>query len=378
VAEFTVSPAATFEASYGAGTAGLVGTVEVAIMDQDGATVFGPTSAGIIENIVDGVPTGVYTAELTAPVPLGQYGVIWSNDGLWDAVNVSPADQLIVTIGGPATPILPDGPGANLDGPCSLWATEDDIAACCTVEGTDLSILTQYAVAASQVMYAISGKRYAGLCGPVTARPCRTGCGCWPFQRLSSGYNSHELTIWTGSVWGLSGPGWSSTCGCGCVPEVVLSGVPVAEIGEVKINGSVVDPTTYELRDYRKLVRTDGGFWPSCQNIALPDTEAGTWSVTYTYGEGPPVVGQLAAAALACEMYTACSDGAGECQLPSQATRIIRQGITIENLQPLAMMLVGGSTGIVAIDAFIASLGPLVRRPAFLVPGQQRYARITG
>jgi hypothetical protein len=374
VAEFTLPPNTPFEASYGAGTAGLVGTVEVAIIDQVGAVVVGPTSAGIIENVIDGQPTGVYTAALTTPAATGQYGVVWSNDGLWDAVNVSPADQLIVTIGGPAVPIIPGGPGSNLDGPCTAWTTEDDVAACCTVEGTDLSVLTDYVVAASQVLYKLSGGLYAGLCGPVTARPCRTGCGCWPFQRLVSGFDSSEHWLWTGTAWSWSG--FKVECGCGCLPEVLLSGYPVVEIGAVKINGDTVDPSTYELREHRKLIRTDGSFWPACQNLALPDTEDGTWSVSYTYGQGPPAAGILAASALACEMYSACNGG--DCNLPSQATRIIRQGITIENLQPLAMMLIGGSTGIIAIDAFIAGLPKVRRRPAFWSPSGPQYAPITG
>ena len=53
-----------FEAVFGDGTPGLVGTVEVAVQDGDGNTVIGPTTANITEEVVSAVPTGVYTLSL--------------------------------------------------------------------------------------------------------------------------------------------------------------------------------------------------------------------------------------------------------------------------------------------------------------------------
>ena len=380
MAEYVVGPGASFEASYGSGTSGLVGTVEVAIIDLDNTTVFGPTAAGIIENIVDGVPSGVYTAELVAPTTAAQYGVVWSEDGTWDPINVSPVDQLIVA-GTGVTPILPGPPAASADtGPCSLWATPDDLAECCEA-ATDASdseeALETHLAVASQILWELSGRRYSGACAK-TVRPCRSGCSCWPFQRFTVGDSSDIHYIWSGRQWAWDGGGYGASCGCGCEPRVLLSGYPVQTIQQVKINGETLAASSYRIDEKRYLVRTDGDYWPACQNISLPDSEDGTWSVTYIYGEGPPLAGALAATKLACELLAACTDGA-ECQLPTQAVRIVRQGITIDTLQPLASMLIDGSTGLVEIDSFIAAYGRGPRRrPAVWSPESERYARPVG
>lgn len=381
MAEYVVGPGTTFEASYGSGTSGLVGTVEVAIIDLDNNVVFGPTAAGIIENVIGGIPTGVYTAELVAPTEDGQFGVVWSEDGTWDPINVSPVDQLIVA-GTGVTPIVPGPPAASADtGPCSLWASVDDLAECCdaaTASSDNEEALENHLIVASQILWELSGRRYSGACAK-TVRPCQSNCSCWPFQRFTVGDSSDLHYLWTGREWSWNAPGWrGSSCGCGCTPRVLLSGYPVQTIQQVKINGDVVSPTTYRLDEKRYLTRRDGGFWPSCQNLALDDTEDGTWSITYIFGEGPPVAGALAATRLACELLSACTDGA-ECKLPSQAVRVVRQGITIDTLQPLARMLLDGSTGLVEIDSFIAAYGQgPKRRPAVWSPEATQYARPVG
>ena len=58
---------------------------------------------------------------------------------------------------------------------------------------------------------------------------------------------------WTGGFWRFN-----DINGCGCQPldTAPLPGHPVREIIEVKIDGVVVDPTTYRLDGRRKLVRT--------------------------------------------------------------------------------------------------------------------------
>ena len=69
-------------------------------------------------------------------------------------------------------------------------------------------------------------------------------------------------------------------------------------------------------------------FWPNCQTLDLPDTEPGTFSITYVHGADVPVAGQEAAIQLACEIYKACNGQA--CKLPAGTVRTNRQGIVVE------------------------------------------------
>ena len=86
----------------------------------------------------------------------------------------------------------------------------------------------------------------------------------------------------------------------------------------------------------------------------LDDTESGTWSVSYLSGIDPPLAGKAAATALACELLPGA-----ECKLPTGAVRIVRQGVTIDKLQPLADNAARqGMTGIPAIDAVHGGLQP--------------------
>src|SRR5581483_12410773 len=98
-------------------------------------------------------------------------------------------------------------------------------------------------------------------------------------------------------------------------------------IVQVKIDGVVVDPSTYAVSNNRTLIRTtstDGSLtnqgWPCCQDQTLPDTEVNTWSVTYTYGMPPPQLGVMAVAELACQfmMVLSPSINSAGCQLPAR------------------------------------------------------------
>ena len=166
-----------------------------------------------------------------------------------------------------------------------------------------------------------------------------------------------------------------------------LAGYPVTEILEVKINGDVL-PVTYDsgapqyrLDGWTWLTRMDDpavepsrAQWPGCQDLALDDTEAGTFSVTYAHGIAPPPLGILACEQLACEFYAAFTGG--DCKLPNNVTKIVRQGLTQERITPLGAALKTGATGIIAWDSFIAAYNPngLRRRPAVYSPDVQQYA----
>lgn len=282
-------------------------------------------------------------------------------------------------------------------GPCGAWTSTQAAWSCCgqptvTVDGDVCPVdFAPFVQMASEVLFELSGRLFVGQCEK-TVRPCRAGNPCG-IQVLSRG---HVVGPWDwGGGWGSwTGSGWSDPSYCGCHPldRVKLSGYPVREITEVKIDGDVVDPDTYRLDGWRWLVRTRDVaepdvslFWPSCQILDLPDTEDGTFSVTYRYGQDPPVSGQHAAAALACQFYQACDGGGDDCEVPSTAVRVTRQGVTIDKTVAVDWFLErkgirGWKTGIVAVDGFLNSVNPntMQRRPITWSPDGQRYAKQVG
>lgn len=257
-----------------------------------------------------------------------------------------------------------------LGGPCSLWASVEEVAACCGDLSTDESIYEDALAAASQLLFELTLRRFSGSCQS-TARPCRDSCSCWSAQRLAYAGGGSRAIFWDGASW------QGVDCGCGCLSQVKLAGYPVRSIVEVKIDGAVLSPSLYRLVERRYLTRLGGERWPACQDLSLPDTEPGTWSVTYEHGSDPPMAGRMAAAELACQLYRACAGE--ECALPSGVTRISRQGIVVER-QPFASWAFrerAWRSGLPLVDAFLNAYNPsgMQRLPVFWAPGEPRYAR---
>ncbi len=269
-------------------------------------------------------------------------------------------------------------------GPCTAWVDGGDVADCCSAEvGTDTSLLEGAALAASQVLYELSGRLYSGLCEK-TVRPCANGSWCG-VQVLSRGHLV-GWSDWGGWGW-MNGGDWARACGCQPLSRVLLSGYPVTRITEVLIDGQVVDPATYRLDEWRFLSRIRDPadpdtalLWPACQNMDVGDDAEGAFSVTYEYGAQPPLVGIEAAKQLACQIYLGCTN-ADECQLPIGATRVTRQGITIERQffqrDPVTQ---SWRTGLALVDLFLNTVNPqgLRRRPVVWSPSGPRYARPVG
>ena len=272
-------------------------------------------------------------------------------------------------------------------GPCTVWITGEDVAACCDIGSTDTALLDEVASEASSILFELSGRQFAGACSQ-TVRPCNDPCSCWGASDMYGGW-SGSYGSWTWAPWGGAW-GWVNDCGqlCGCghLSRAKLPGYPVTSITEVKVNGDVIDPTGYRLDGYKWLTRlwdaTDPDnpvpqFWPGCQNLSLDDDQPGTWSVTYEFGVEPPLAAIRAASQLACQLYQACNGQ--ECDLPIGATKITRQGISIDR-GLLASFLVPAQTGLVQVDAFVAAYNRtgMRRRPAVFSPDIQQFARKLG
>lgn len=298
----------------------------------------------------------------------------------------------------------PDVPWA-VDGPCSPWCDAQDIWVSCgspteeIMDGSSVEVcpvdMSPYAMMGSWLLWELSGRLHSGRCVR-TVRPCsNTPCG---FQVLSRGHivwpdfnNYWGGYGWNGWDWRFDG--WDGGCGCVPLDRVNLAGYPVREILEVKIDGVTLpefDVLTgarnWRLDKRRFLTRMadadgNGQRWPACQRLDEDDTEPGTFSVEYAYGQDPPLLGALAAAQVGCEFYRARNGD--ECALPSGTVRVTRQGITIDKLAALGWFKQSSTrygpqarwaTGLPIVDAFLNAVNPfgLTRRPVMMAPGNRR------
>lgn len=204
-----------------------------------------------------------------------------------------------------------------------------------------------------------------GTC-PITIRPCPTErpCGCEWRPYLLDGR-------------------WYNGCPCrsACKPlsEIDIPG-PVGYIDSLLIDGDEVDLFNGDWRlDNGHLLVWQGegpSPVPSSQDLNKPDTEPGTWSITYSrsYPVGPDA--RLAVALLAMEFAKACKPR-GACSLPRGVRTVARNGVsfTIE-----AGLFPNGLTNIDIVDQFIlkwAPAGSPVRNAVVLDPRKASPRRVS-
>lgn len=251
---------------------------------------------------------------------------------------------------------------------CAPWATAADVCSPCDDYAIDVALLEDCLQMASDVLYILSGFRYSGTCTDVV-RPV-AGCdACGP---------EHVERDADGGAW------LSSPCRrCGYPYRLRLPRTPVASVTEVKVDGVNLSSARWRVDNYRDLVfvpeSTSAAMqsWPTRQYLERPVTEEGTWRVTYTHGTAPPIGGIKAAAVLGCQLALACQpETIGDCQLPSGATQIVRQGVTISVLDPtkLADLFRSGATGLPVVDLWLGAENKrATMRPASVrIPGRRR------
>ena len=215
-------------------------------------------------------------------------------------------------------------------GPCSNW----EPLWCGELSAAAQAATGDAVTLATEVLWQLTGQRF-GLC-EVTLRPCRNSCadgygtlddwwsgvGISPF--LSGG---GPRPWWSNGVWYNVCGGCTGGCSCTSLEEALLP-APTREVVDVRLDGVVLNPSQYRVDENRKLVRTDGGVWPMCQDMSLSDDQPGTWAITITVGEDVPVLGRRAVADLAAEFAKDCAGE--ECEVPYDVTSLTRQGVTLD------------------------------------------------
>lgn len=231
-------------------------------------------------------------------------------------------------------------------GPCTDWTSTQDVYACYgdVVAG---SCLTSSVRQASEVLYELSGRQFPGYCQSVI-RPC-SNMNCWGPAPFGAQFLDRGHVVWGDRGWSFDN---GDPCMCGAwLQKIILPG-NAQHVVEVLIGGQPLAASSYRLDPNNELIRTDGGAWPICQNLAANGDQPGTFQVTYGHGYSPPEVAQKAAVQLAHEFYLACSGLA--CQLPSGVVEIARQGIRV---QRAANLFKDGATGLAMVDSFLAAYG---------------------
>lgn len=260
-----------------------------------------------------------------------------------------------------STPVTPLAGGT-----CALWCVPDDVEAdkrltqVTLPDGITYQMICQ---SSSERLWKATGRRWMGA-QTATVRPHRLNDSC-----------RCDLSGFLPRTWGgeLSDTWWSRLypegggCGCGAT-QIDLAGGNVITVDEVRVDNVVLAPNTYALFDNRRLVRlkdpTTGSelTWPCCQRLEVPTTEPGTFQIRYSFGQLPPMDGQLAAYAYSVERAKRYDTARGNGRMPAQAKSVRSQDvdITIDDGQGIAE----GRTGIPEVDEFVEAWNPkrLTRR----------------
>lgn len=201
---------------------------------------------------------------------------------------------------------------------------------------------------AKLILYNLTGSKY-GVC-EVEIRPCTDTRVCCSYCGLGVG-------------------AFGQCCQCRVCGEITLPG-PIHRVLDVMVDGELVPRETYRVDDRYWLVNLTGS-WPRCQDLRAAFDDGDAFTVWYEQGTPPPKGAGLAVGKLACELWKAfCGDDS--CAIPGLATRITRQGITVELLDLFTM-----GTGIPAVDMWITSLEKTARTGRVYSPDTARGDRRT-
>lgn len=259
-------------------------------------------------------------------------------------------------------------------GTCEAWPTR----LCCDVEGVDEEDVKRWTLVASNILFALSGRRI-GPC-PVTVRPCRRAClESSPFITFQGSASTGGWIPYLGTdgMWrNASVCGCRSDCSCGELCEVYLPG-PVYDITEVDIGGQVLAPEQYRVDAPGRLVRVGGGCWPTCQDLAAASGEPDTFTVTYRVGLPVDEAAIAAVSELTCHLLKGCGGGSCGCKaMPRAATRFIRQGVELDFGDPTAFYQ-DGRTGLPTVDLWLSVVNPYrLTSPSRAYSPDFRYPRV--
>ncbi len=240
--------------------------------------------------------------------------------------------------------------------PCEPWPVE----LCCQLpEDLDQAVVERWQMVATTILWRMSGMRWGPSC-PVTVRPCKRSCldgligvGYGPVAGRWIPY-IHQGRWYNASVCGCGGD-----CSCTQLCEVRLAG-PVHDVVEVRVDGQALPPEAYRVDAPGLLTRLDG-CWPECSDMTAACDQPGAFCVTYRIGLPLDATAVAAVSELTCELVKAClppgTRGCGDCRLPGNVTRVVRQGVQIDMADPTTIFA-EGRTGLPLTDMWLQTVNP--------------------
>ena len=253
-------------------------------------------------------------------------------------------------------------------GICAPWASLAELKAGPALNSVIADgVLTDALQNASDILYALTGSKWAGVCTDVIRPTAETFLATIPTGSTS------------GTYFNYTGPAWYGMPGCqfGCVCSWDgLAGwgktryqrlryrppkTPIVSVTEVRLDGAVLNPNRYRVDDGHYLVylpqATDKrSVWPCRQDMEAAVSADNTWQITYTAGRTPPIGGKQSAMSLAFQLAVAATPALeGQCRLPRRISTITRQGLTLAVLDPFKIFL-DGMTGLADVDLWIAAV----------------------
>lgn len=156
---------------------------------------------------------------------------------------------------------------------CEPWCEPTDL--CCDIEGFPPDVVDAAITAASQTLWALSGRRVTGRCTAAAVHCQKDLCLPTPCEGCGN-----EIRV--GGLFGQD-------------PEVV----------SVTYGGVVVPPTDYKLENGFWLIPSPGSTWATSHATLNGDTQL---VITWLHGQPIPPLGKLAAADLACWFLERCQD----------------------------------------------------------------------
>lgn len=222
----------------------------------------------------------------------------------------------------------------------NLWITPEELG-----DYAETEFSYEAAKAASNLMWALSGRKYSGTT-TVTERYVCAG----RIYRYGPSINNNQAVLIDGDVYnfysddmdfyeGMTADGITSSS------RIRLRGRPVTKIHVIRDrSGNVISSNKYYLVDHSTIQATLGVPWTPC-NI----------EITYSYGVEPPTLGRMAARTLAIEFAKLWNGD--ECALPQRVTSISRQGVSY-TLLDTQDFIAEMRTGLYAVDIFLKSVNP--------------------
>lgn len=184
---------------------------------------------------------------------------------------------------------------------CDTWPVPEAgfCASGCTIpDDADPELLAAASAQAGIILRTLSGNR-VGLCAD-TVRPisecgtCRGRCACGSGDRIR--------------LYSVAGP--------------------VTGVGEVNIDGTVLDPAEYRFYPSgQMLYRRPPELWPHTDSKWADCGDVDTMCVQVLVGSTPDAWALAVHAELTCELLASCTTG--KCRIPRNATQVSGQGVTV-------------------------------------------------